>query len=64
MLRNDFDCIYPSHAKEKVARDVIPKLIDGANRILSGTVPGKETERFGRTIRYYDVGVSRFLCEP
>ena len=64
MLRNDFDWIYPSHAKEKVARDVIPKLIDGANRILSGTVPGKETERFGRTIRYYDVGVSRFLCEP
>ena len=64
MLRNDFDWIYPSHAKEKVARDVIPKLIDGASSILSGTVPGKEAERFGRTIRYYDVGISRFLCEP
>lgn len=64
LLRDDFDWIYPSHAKEKVSRDVIPQLIDGAIRILSGTVPGKEAERFGRTIRYYDIGVSRFLCEP
>ena len=64
LLRDDFDWIYPSHAKEKVSRDVIPQLIDGAVRILAGTVPGKEAERFGRTIRYYDIGVSRFLCEP
>jgi len=62
--RNDFDWIFPSHAKEKVSRDVIPQLIDGAKRILAEAVPGKEAERFGRTIRYYDVGVSRFLCEP
>ena len=32
MLRDDFDWIYPSHAKEKVSRDVIVPLIDGAKK--------------------------------
>ena len=62
--RDDFDCIYPSHAKEKVSRDAIGKLIEGAKRILAGEIAGTETERFGKTIRVCDAGVSRFLCEP
>ena len=62
--RTDFDCVYPSHAAEKVSRDVIPALLAGAERILAGEIPGEEAERFGRRIRVCDVGVSRFLCEP
>ncbi|MBR0510934.1 MAG: MBL fold metallo-hydrolase [Clostridia bacterium] len=64
MLRKDFDYIYPSHAKEKVSRDVIPQLIAGAERILAGTIKGTRTERFGKKIRICDAGVSRFLCPP
>jgi glyoxylase-like metal-dependent hydrolase (beta-lactamase superfamily II) len=59
----DFDFIYPSHAKEKVSRDVIPELIDGAKDILAGKIPGKEIEVHGKKVTSCDVGVSRFLCE-
>ena len=62
MLRRDFDFIYPSHAKEKVGRDAIPLLIDGARRILAGEIAGTEEERHGRKITVFDAGVSRFLC--
>ena len=61
--RGDFDLIYPSHAKEKVSRDVIPELIDGAKDILAGKIPGKEIEVHGKKVTSCDVGVSRFLCE-
>lgn len=60
--RDDFDFIYPSHGKEKVGRDVIPQLIEGAKRILSGQVGGVEIELFGKKAVRCDVGVSRFLC--
>ena len=63
-LRDDFDCIYPSHANEKVGREVIAPLTDGARRILAGELTGAEQERFGTKIRVCDAGVSRFLCEP
>ena len=62
--REDFDVICPSHAKEKVGRKVLAPLIDGAEKILAGTLEGTLTERFGKTIRVCDAGVSRFLCEP
>ena len=62
MKREDFNYIYPSHAKEKVSRDVIPQLIDGAKNILAGKVPGEEIEVHGNQAASCDVGVSRFLC--
>ena len=61
--RCDFDCIYPSHAKEKVDRSVIPRLIEGAEAILEGKIKGVEREMFGKKIAVYDVGVSKMLCE-
>ena len=63
MEREDFDWIYPSHAKEKVSRDVIPELIRGAKAILAGELDGEQREMFGQTIRSIDVGPARFLCE-
>ncbi len=62
--RDDFDFIYPSHAKEKVSRNVIPQLIDGARRILKGEVEGREIELHGRKALCRDVGITRFLCNP
>ena len=61
--RGGFDCIYPSHASEKVGRDAIEKLICGAEAILAGKVVPTKRELFGKTVGSYDVGVSRFLCE-
>ena len=64
LRRDDFDFIYPSHAREKVSRDVIPQLIGGAKRILAGEVGGEEIELFGKKAIRCDVGISRFLCNP
>ena len=60
--RDDFDFIFPSHAKEKISRAVIPQLIEGAKRIMAGEIKGKEEDRHGMTVFSCDVGVSRFLC--
>lgn len=61
MQRDDFDWIYPSHASEKVSRDVIPQLIEGAERILAGKAAWTEAELHGNVIRVVDAGVARFL---
>ena len=60
--RDDFDFIFPSHAKEKVSRAVIPQLINGAKRIIAGEIKGREENRHGNTVLSCDAGVSRFLC--
>ena len=60
--RTDFDCIYPSHAKEKIGRDVIPLLIEGARSIRSGSLEGQRRIVHGNAITSCDVGVARFLC--
>lgn len=60
--KDEFDCIYPSHAKLKIPKDVIPLLIAGAEDILAGKCTGTEKEVHGNVIRSVDVGVSRFLC--
>ena len=60
--RDDFDFIYPSHAKEKVSRDIIPQLIEGAKKIIRGEIKGKEEIRHGKTVLSFDAGVSRVLC--
>ena len=62
--RDDFDRVYPSHAKECIGRDVIAPLLAGARGIVGGSLRGTASERFGRPIRVCDAGVSRFLCEP
>ncbi len=58
----EFDFIYPSHAKRKIEKNVIKKLIKGAEDILAGKCTGTEREAHGIKIMSVDVGVSRFLC--
>ena len=62
-LRDDFDVIYPSHAKERIDRSVIPRLIDGARRIVNGEIEGSDRVVHGNVISSFDVGAARFLCE-
>ena len=59
----EFDYIFPSHAKRKVHKDIIPYLIDGARRILDGKVPGTDEEVHGMPITVYNIGVSRFFFD-
>ena len=42
---------------------MIPQLIEGAKRVLTGAVDGEDFEIHGRTVSRVDVGVSAFLCE-
>ena len=58
----EFDFIYPSHAKVKIGKSVIPQLAAGAKDILSGKFNGTVKEVHGNRILSVDVGVSRFLC--
>ena len=59
----EFDFIYPSHAKLKIEKSVIRKLINGAEDVLAGKCTGMEKVVHGMKVRSVDVGVSRFLCE-
>ena len=61
--RDDFDRIYPSHADLRVPREVIPRLIDGAERILAGSVPGERKTVHGKEILACDIGENVFLCD-
>ena len=59
---DQFDEIWPSHADIPVSPDVIPKLRDGAQAVLDGTIRGTPTERFGQRIVAYDLGFCTLLC--
>ena len=56
-----FNCVYPSHAKIKVERETIPKLIAAAKEILDGKLQGKEAEIHGNKVLVVDAGIYRFL---
>ena len=58
-----FDVVYPSHAKMPVDKEVIGKLLAGAEDILSGKIPGEPAELHGFPILTYDIGVCRFFCD-
>ena len=59
----EFDYIYPSHAKLRIGKETIGRLIEGAKRILAGEVQGTEKEMNGTRILSVDAGVSRFLVD-
>ena len=59
---DQFDEIWPSHADIPVSPSLIPKLEEGARKILSGEAEGKPTEFHGTTITVYDLGFCSLLC--
>ena len=62
--REQFDWIWPSHADLPVAKDLIPRLRDGAAEILAGRAKGTEAELFGKAVAVFNLGFSTFLCNP
>lgn len=59
----EFDLVYPSHARMPVPKEIIPALIKGAEEIQSGLVRGTVKEVHGKEVSSCDIGITRFLCE-
>ena len=53
--------IYPCHGTCPVSPDIIDKLIDGAERVERGEVTPNTVEKFGQTIKVYDIGAAVLL---
>ena len=62
-LTDNFDELWPSHADIPIRPDVIPKLIDGARKILNKEIKGVTEEFHGRQIAAYDLGFTVILCD-
>ena len=57
-----FDEVYASHSTVSVKPDIIPKLIAGAKKILSGEATGEEIDMFGNSVMLYQFEFAGFLC--
>ena len=58
-----FDSIFPSHGSIPVEPDIIPKLIEDAEQILSGKAEGEPVEKFGMKAVLYRFSEAGFLCD-
>ncbi len=63
MDRTDFDLIYPSHADPVTDKSVIPELIAGAVRIISGNAEGTPLIMHGKQVVGYNTGRNVLLCD-
>ncbi len=63
MSRNDYDCIYPSHADHCVEKELIPELIAGAEAVLSGHASGEHIKVHGKDVIAYNTGRNILLCD-
>ena len=61
-MTGGFDEIWPSHSDIPLSPDCIPRLREGAQRIVDGEAEGKPTEFFGQQITVYNLGFTTFLC--
>jgi hypothetical protein len=43
--------------------DIVPELIEGAEKIERGELSPGEAELFGKKIAVFDAGCSTFLCD-
>lgn len=60
---DEYDIIYPSHGSFPIQKDIIPSLIEGANKILNHELTFKEVSFHNIPLCEYDVGVAKFLCD-
>ena len=64
VIRDRFDCIYPSHGTFPVGADIIPELIRDAEDILAGNMIPAQGEMHGNKISIYKTKTATFLCDP
>ena len=62
-FNNEITEIYPCHGTCPVSKDIIPKLIDGAERVERGEVTPEPCEMFGHKVAAYDIGAAVLLCD-
>ncbi|MBR3668281.1 MAG: MBL fold metallo-hydrolase [Ruminococcus sp.] len=62
-LSDSITAIYPCHGTCPVGREIIPKLITGAEQIERGEISGEHIEMFGGKVIAYDVGAAVLLCD-
>lgn len=55
--------IYPCHGSCPVEFSIIPKLIDGAERVQCGEIDPEPFEMFGHKVAAYDIGAAVLLCD-
>ena len=61
---NEFEDIYPMHGTIPVQKELIGKLIEGAEDIIAGRAEGKTVEVFGNEVCLYNFSFAGFLCDP
>ena len=62
-MTGEFDELWPSHADLPIKPDVIGRLIDGAGKVMNGTISGVPEEVFGTKIAACDLGFTVLLCD-
>ena len=60
---DEITVIYPCHGNCPVGKEIIPKLIDGAECIERGEAASKPVEFFGNKAAAYDIGTAVLLCD-
>ena len=62
-LKEEIKEIYPCHGTCPVDISLVPKLIEGAEKIEKGEILPEPFEMFGHKVNAYDVGIAVFLCD-
>lgn len=62
-FENEIGEIYPSHGTCPVDTSIIPKLIEGAEKVRNGELTPQPDEMFGQKIAAYDIGCAVLLCD-
>lgn len=62
-MRERFDWIFPCHASERVSPQIIPKLIDGVEKMRMGKIIPKEAVYLETKVKEYDIGPAIILYD-
>jgi len=60
-LSDKYTTIYPSHGSLTVSKDILPKLREGAKKVLAGEIEAEAIDLWGNKVNLYKVGVAGFL---
>lgn len=59
----DIKAVYPGHGTCPIDMSIVPKLIEGAEKVLRGELKAQPIEMFGRTVSAYDIECAVLLCD-
>lgn len=55
--------VYPCHGSCPVSNEIIPRLIEGAEKVERGEIAGEAEEILGNTVAACDIGAAVLLCD-